>query len=527
MVTTPLGPQPHSKGARPKIQAAEPPVTRYRPAKPRGPHKNKRKRRSPDTGVDAGGGSSLRPAMRGPDGSIPQTGFRALAMIVNFVMELDATRGLLDPLIEARQKTKRGYGPDMMFRCMTLQYLCNVGSPQEWLSQVRSIPAYQRICRFDELTARQYSVPSEGTYSKFRKIIADQPKGILRRINEEIIDLLGKRPAIAGFGETLAIDSTDVEAWASPHRSTILDPSAHWGVRMIKGKRGGSASKRRSTSRVGRGTNASRRQPPRKVVEESKDAKKGESRTEWFFGYKLHTLIDVGTGIPLSWVLLPANLSEIAQLSILLEKAMRRFDWLKPKHLLADRGYDTSGVHEYLVAKGITPIIPLKRAPTTSKLHEVSQMGPYGEYLQEYSVTGAPMCDQKTEMNYVLTDPKSGWHLYRCPDEGCALKNRAPPVRWCENFQWAKPEDSYRVIGVAARASLYYQMRYKGRMVVERFFNSAKSSRLLDCHAYFDMYRIEAHAEISMMAYLATVFHRVSGNRLDLMRRMRVATGRR
>ena len=62
-------------------------------------------------------------------------------------------------------------------------------------------------------------------------------------------------------------------------------------------------------------------------------------------------------------------------------------------------------------------------------------------------------------------------------------------------------------------------------MVVERFFNKAKASRLLDYHRFFDMYRIEAHTEISVMAYLATIFHRVSGNRLDMKLRMRVATG--
>lgn len=130
-------------------------------------------------------------------------------------------------------------------------------------------------------------------------------------------------------------------------------------------------------------------------------------------------------------------------------------------------------------------------------------------------------------MIYVLTDQQTSWHLYRCPDGGCALKNATPPVQWCEGFQWSKPEDSYRVIGgVAARASPSVQRLYKGRMVVERFFNSAKASRLLDYHSFFDMYRIEAHTEISVMAYLATIFHRVSGNRLDMKLTMRVATGR-
>ncbi len=39
-------------------------------------------------------------------------------------------------------------------------------------------------------------------------------------------------------------------------------------------------------------------------------------------------------------------------------------------------------------------------------------------------------------------------------------------------------------------------------MVIERFFGSAKRSRMLAYHRYFDMYRIEAHVGMSLLAYI-------------------------
>ena len=60
------------------------------------------------------------------------------------------------------------------------------------------------------------------------------------------------------------------------------------------------------------------------------------------------------------------------------------------------------------------------------------------------------------------------------------------------------------------------------RQGIERFFSSAKRSRLLDKHQYVDMRKIEAHVALSMLTYLATMYARIEAGDADRMRHMRI-----
>ena len=89
-----------------------------------------------------------------------------------------------------------------------------------------------------------------------------------------------------------------------------------------------------------------------------KKVKKGKGR---FFGYKHHTIVDAYYGTVLLAVLLPANQSDTKQLILLMKQLLEMYPWLKPKYLLADKGYDSLPNCEWLDGKGITPIIAVRR----------------------------------------------------------------------------------------------------------------------------------------------------------------------
>jgi hypothetical protein len=75
------------------------------------------------------------------------------------------------------------------------------------------------------------------------------------------------RDLLPGFGEKLAIDSTDIVAYSNGHREHPSDPDAHWG-----------AKKKGNTETEG--------------VKGDQKGKSKEPNIYYWFGYKLHLIVD-------------------------------------------------------------------------------------------------------------------------------------------------------------------------------------------------------------------------------------------
>ena len=86
------------------------------------------------------------------------------------------------------------------------------------------------------------------------------------------------------------------------------------------------------------------------------------------------------------------------------------------------------------------------------------------------------------------------------------------------------PEDELlRKLGRTARASQDFKNLYDQRQTIERFFGSAKHSRLLDQHQYRGMSKIRLHVALSMLTYTATMLDHVRCGRKRKLRHMRIA----
>ena len=239
----------------------------------------------------------------------------------------------------------------------------------------------------------------------------------------------------------------------------------------------------------------------RPVKQKQGKKKKNETPKEWYFGYKLHALVDVTYWIVLAYIVLPANEDETTRLPMLVEKALKTYRWCKPEYLLADKGYDSQANHQYLMSQNIVPISDIRESNAKDKKHD-----------GVYSTEGIPMCDEETKMVYVLTDPETGKHLYRCPKEGCILKARSSgAVRYCDTTDhWEDPMDNPRVISVLARANPLWDELYKLRTVIERWFSSAKRSRLLNGSLYLTEAKVATNCAMSVLTHTATVLEKVA-----------------
>ena len=243
----------------------------------------------------------------------------------------------------------------------------------------------------------------------------------------------GLREHLPDLGESVAIDSTDIEAWANPNRKRLADKNAKWGVRH------------------------------------SARAKAGEK--EFYFGYKLHTLADANHGVPLAAILTPANRNDSPMLKPVLNRAAEGLPWLEPDYLIADRGYDSANNHRTVAGREIVPIIHIRTNQEEAPVYD--------------NVAGSPNCLGNVPMEYVRTDPETGHHLFRCPAEGCRLKEEGSKGwRHCDTEVWEDPMDNLRVVGIVARQSEEWDRHYAKRQSVERLFSSTKHSRLLDSHRF-------------------------------------------
>ena len=390
----------------------------------------------------------------------PKTGYRFLEAVLNLIDD----GPVLDALGPATAMGRPGFSRRAMLRLVLSKYVLKIQFNVDLLRRLRASSVFRRICGFRE------KIPSESTLSRFISKLGDIQEVLEARLNEATEEL---RDWLPGFGRVVAVDSSAFDTWSNPNRKVVSDPDARWGFKNS----------------------------PR-----TKDGK-----PEWVFGYKLHLLSDADYGLPLSFILTPANESDQKHLRPLLEKSDQALPWLKPRYLLADRGYDSMDSHKDAIKRKMIPVIRIRKDSGEEGLHKGI-----------YTTMGSPTCLGMEEMDYIRTDRETGQHLFRCPPEGCHLKDKLAGWRHCDTEVWEDPADNLRVVGILPRASAEWKREYAKRMSIERIFRSAKHSRLLDQHRYRGLRKIRLHATLSLLTYQATALARVKAGDVENLRMMRV-----
>ncbi len=146
------------------------------------------------------------------------------------------------------------------------------------------------------------------------------------------------------------------------------------------------------------------RQPDVEVETDPAEAesRKGKKRDLYYwFGYKLHLLIDPVYELPVAFTVTPANQSDTQQMPILLEKAKLERSEARPDAVIADKGYDSQN-NSQLVYKTYksAPIIPIIEKPGT-QLPDIC------------NAKGTPTCGSGLPMVFWGRD--GNYLKYRCP----------------------------------------------------------------------------------------------------------------
>ena len=203
-----------------------------------------------------------RPAARDQTVSLvvasPKSGFRFLEVVIEVAV---SRTGDLAEVLDAPHEHggNPGYPADAMLRALVMQFALNERYANGFLNRLGSDDRLLQICGLEY-------APSEGAYSRFKKKLARYKDFLWVNVAEVFLECgdeierlreAGMVPADKPpLGQSLVMDSTDVESWARPGRKSrktgeeipSKDLDAKWGRRTAKNRRSSKGGSRKRGS---------------------------------------------------------------------------------------------------------------------------------------------------------------------------------------------------------------------------------------------------------------------------------------
>jgi IS5 family transposase len=286
---------------------------------------------------------------------------------------------------------------------------------------------------------------------------------------KEMVDRL--RKILPNFGEKLAVDSTDILAYSNGHREHPSDLDANWGAK----KKGNAKAEGKDKGSGG------------------EKGKSKEADVYYWFGYKLHLIVDALYEIPLAFTLTPANESDMNQMKPLLQKVGADQKETRPKAVISDKGYDSQGNNTYVYKEcKAAPIIPI-RERKDAQLPDIC------------NAKGTPLCSCGLAMIYWGKD--GNYLKYRCPHvlgkEKCKSRFRCTSSSYGYVLKLPISADVRRHPPVP-RESKKFQRLYKMRTAIERVNSRVKDVLGLNKITVRGIPKVTVKSALSLLVMQAT-----------------------
>lgn len=214
-----------------------------------------------------------------------------------------------------------------------------------------------------------------------------------------------------------------------------------------------------------------------------------------WFDWKMHALVDTSSGIPISYIITPANIADMDIAKPLIQKMMDDYDEeIHPKYYMMDAGYDKpdlyAAIHSTFHGQAIIPIN-----------WRNTKIPPEG-----INMDGQLVC----AMNYpyVYGGNDNGTIRLLCP-HACGKCNCPMGYAWCcsSNTGYVgkvKIKDDPRFITAPFRETPAFEKLYNQRTSVERTFGNLKDNYNLDNIRVAKMAKVKVFMDLSCIALLAS-----------------------
>jgi IS5 family transposase len=357
-------------------------------------------------------------------------------------------------LNRTKHRVSAGYLMEPLWKAYMLTFILNMDCTNDLIRKLEENPSFAEICGFD----MDRPLPSRWTFDRLIAVLSQHPEMIERLLGKAVCQL---QQRLSGFGTTVAIDSTPVKSHSNPGKRVKADPEAGFIV------------------------------------------KEGIPNKIWKWGYKLHLLVDTTWELPIAYDITLARESDVTHLIPLIDKAKKRFDWFRPWHVVADKGYDAGYNYKAIHDIGSIPIIKMKEKQQSEGKYTIDELG------IPHCQSGLPLLlkdhDKKKGIRYVCSCRAN---KADCPLYGqCTLK-----------VVWIRPLWEYRKLCSIPRDSEEWNAVYSKRTAVERVNSKLKEHRRLNSHCHRGLLKVRIHCLMSVLSLVITALAAVNANRVDEVR---------
>jgi len=328
-------------------------------------------------------------------------------------------------------------------------------------------------------------MPGEDALERFLKKLVRHEQ----LLEECFIGLVKRlRQLLPGFGAKLAVDSTDIKAYSNGHRKNRSDSDARWGAKGAGHHAGPKTASGEVSSAEG--------------------AQKGKTRDlYWWFGYKLHLVVDALYELPMSFVVTPANEADTSQMKALLKKAVPDESKARLQAVIADKGYDSQDncrlvFGDYQAA----PIIPIRERDSMQQ-------------PDICNAKGTPTCSCGLDMAYWGRD--GNYLKYRCPEAvgkgKCQSRFRCTSSPYGYVLKLPIMQDVRRHPPVP-RESKKFERLYRLRTSIERVNSRVKELLGLGKITVRGIAKVTVRSLLSLLVMLASAVGMAERNRFKELR---------
>jgi len=348
----------------------------------------------------------------------------------------DALRAALG---ETRHTGRPGYPIPVVWRALVASFYLGIVHDTDLVRALESNPLLAEACGIGSPDA----VPSKYAICRFRRKLAGFGDAVADVLSSTVRRL---KDTLPGFGETVAVDATDVKAWANSfHQDT--DPDAATGA---KGK--------------------------------------GMQKTYYWYGYKVHLAVDAASELPIWFDVTPANQYDGRMLAPVLSAAKERYDWFSPSYVTADKGYDAGYIFDAVASMGAAPVIDVRKnsirrgGRETRDCEARAKITPEGIRYRCERLPWDPFCSR----------------FVQCPLLPAFVDsplNDLPPPYYERHLPFTYGSKEWKAV-------------YNRRVSVERVFSRLKGCRKLNGIRTRRLPKVRLHVALSLLALAGAALHR-------------------
>lgn len=253
------------------------------------------------------------------------------------VMESMPDEGLIRKLEELRGKGRNEWPVSAMWNSLLASFLFDHDSIASLIRELNRNSQLRMVCGFQphfhtgkDGTIKLMLAPGASAYTNFINNLREC-KTELREVFDCLVKYMYEN--LPDFGDILMVDGKAVQSFAarlskkeSGHRG---EHDADW---------------------------------CRKTYTAATPSGERETKTVKWFGFRLHLIADAAYEMPIDYTVTKASASEVKEAEKLLEgiKQKRPQEIRKCRYFLADRGYDSTELIEWLETAGISPVIDIR-----------------------------------------------------------------------------------------------------------------------------------------------------------------------